>query len=309
MKFNIKLSYHLITGASSLIGRTLCKRLVDNNEFVIAIVRQNSPNRLLLQNHANLLVLEINIEDISEYIPDYIKLKSCVHFAWGGTNGVGRNDIKIQDKNFSMSKLIFEFASSRGSSVFVGAGTQAEYGPTVGKITEDSHCKPITEYGKTKLKFTNYLLERSNEIEMKCYMPRIFSVYGPGDKEWTFTQYVIDCYTNNKVPQLSGCKQIWNFLYIDDLIDLYMNFIKGDIPCGIYNVSNNESLVLKDYAELIRSTFKNGLKPKYNDKKDSNVYSLDVSNKKICSALKWSSAVSFLDGIGIIKTSKGLKYE
>ena len=73
------------------------------------------------------------------------------------------------------------FASkSLGCKVFVGAGSQAEYGNKGGVMRPDTFPEPISGYGMAKLcagQMTRYLCKQAG---IKHVWPRILSVYGKG---------------------------------------------------------------------------------------------------------------------------------
>ena len=75
-------------------------------------------------------------------------------------------------------------ANALGCKRFIGAGSQAEYGPMdVERISPDSPTNPSTPYGASKL--ASYYLAGMlcRELGMECIWPRIFSVYGIHEKE------------------------------------------------------------------------------------------------------------------------------
>lgn len=73
-----------------------------------------------------------------------------------------------------------------GCKRFIGAGSQAEYGPMdVPRIAPDSPVHPTTPYGASKLAANQLSSMLCKELGMEWIWPRIFSVYGIYEKETT----------------------------------------------------------------------------------------------------------------------------
>jgi nucleoside-diphosphate-sugar epimerase len=53
----------------------------------------------------------------------------------------------------------------------------------------------------------------------------------------------------NQPCNLTECKQLWDFLYIDDAIDGLVKLIENHCEAGIYNFGSGESKSLKYYVE------------------------------------------------------------
>lgn len=73
------------------------------------------------------------------------------HLAWTGTVGAARNDMFQQNKNVEYALEAVELAASLGCKIFVGAGSQAEYGRVEGKLCADTPVFPENGYGIAKL--------------------------------------------------------------------------------------------------------------------------------------------------------------
>ena len=69
---------------------------------------------------------------------------------------------KLQESNYIASVNSLKTAKDLGVKVFFSAGSQAEYGIKTNNVLETSKCKPVTAYGKAKLKFFDYAIDYCN---------------------------------------------------------------------------------------------------------------------------------------------------
>lgn len=176
----------LITGATSFLGVSLIDTLVNNKVEVYAVVRPNSDNLNRLKSY-NVNLIELDIANFSELKKlDLPAIDAFYHLAWHGTRGDMRDDKKIQSINFQASIHALQTAISCKCKVFIGAGSQAEYGQISGEIPETDQLElPNTQYGKAKLqvyKEAKTILKNNN---IRFVWPRIFSLYGPNDYQNT----------------------------------------------------------------------------------------------------------------------------
>lgn len=81
----------LVTGATSMIGLSLCKRLCKDNNQIIAVVRKNSCKLDKLPKTDNIKILECDMQDYSLLSGMYAEeIDSAVLLAWNGTRGTSQ---------------------------------------------------------------------------------------------------------------------------------------------------------------------------------------------------------------------------
>lgn len=240
----------VITGATSFIGVNLIKALLTENYQIYAVIRPNSQKSGLLPISKKIHLIEAEMVDYSkldQFIP-----KPCdvfVHLAWNGTRGASRMNMAMQEQNYQCSIKALNAALRLGCSMAISAGSQAEYGLCNNAISEDTPCHPNTEYGKWKLKFYEdaFKLCQANNVHFK--EPRIFSVYGPGDFDGTLVISTLRKMLNNQDCKLTKCKQMWDFIFIDDVIKGIIKLIDTDCSDGIYNFASGTARPLKSFIE------------------------------------------------------------
>lgn len=291
----------VVTGATSFIGVHIIKEYLKNNCAVIAVVRRNSKNSNRIPKSNLLTIVEIDMEQIEEIIQkiETKKIDIFYHLAWEGARVPYRDDAILQNENYRCAINAMKAAKLLGCDIFIGSGSQAEYGSCIGKISEDYEAKPITEYGKAKLRAYEALKVMAKENSIKFIWARIFSVYGILDYQGTLIMSTLGKMTRNESIQLTQCVQNWDFIYVEDVARAMYLFANISCMDGIYNIASGKSRYLKEFIidmkEICKSTseLQFGAIP-YNSE---GVISFEPIVDKLKQNLRWSCEVEFDDGI------------
>lgn len=190
-------------------------------------------------------------------------------------------------------------ASALGCKRFFFSGSQAEYGLCSELTSECHNCLPISEYGKAKLAFGNWAAECSRYLTMKYYHLRIFSVYGPGDHEYSLVNTCVDRFASGEVMEFGECTQKWNYMFIDDCVEAITSLMVSESDGGIYNIASNDTRQLKDYISEINRIYGGNGTAVYGVKPPNaeGVTSLIPDISKLMNAANWYPKTSFCDGI------------
>ena len=130
----------------------LCAKLLAEGVTVYAVTHPGSARAALLPQDARLHVVPCDAAELAalpELIPE--KADAFFHFAWAHTIGPGRNDMPAQIENIRYTIAACRAAAQLGCQVFIGAGSQAEYGRVEGVLTAQTPCFPENGYGMAKL--------------------------------------------------------------------------------------------------------------------------------------------------------------
>lgn len=291
---------YVVTGATGLIGTQLVSKLLENDCFVYAIIRPESINKNRIIQHDNLQIIELGIEDyclLYKYIP--VSVDGIFHLAWEGGRGSSRNDKDIQYKNYICSIDLMISAIKLGVNVFIGSGSQAEYGKCTGKIDENYTTSPITEYGKYKLKTYETLKNLSQENNIKFIWPRIFSVYGKYDFDNTLIMSSLKKLSKNENLQLTECRQDWDFIHVKDAVDaLYLLGLSNCIA-GIYNIASGYSRPLREFVIDLKRITNSSSKLDFGaiEYGSEGIVSFNPSVLKLKTNTTWTCNISFEEGI------------
>ena len=285
----------VITGANSFIGRTLSKRALEKGWDVILSVRPGREKDLPQNTH----FLPICMEEY-ERLGDLVGECDCfIHLAWKGTRGLYRMDSRLQAENVRDGRKAIKSMIRAGCKKVITAGSQAEYGPHYGQITEESVCIPNTAYGKAKLEFYEQTVQECRKEGVAYKALRIFSLYGPGDDSSTMISRILRNMQENRPCELTQGIQMWDYLHIEDAVDSILRLC--NMPCedGVYNLGSGHARQLRDYvlemAQIVHSDspLLFGMIPY----PETGMISLWPDVTKLKHALNWEPQISFEEGI------------
>lgn len=242
----------IITGPTGTIGVALVDVLTKRGCEVYAVCRPDSSNIKNLKPHKNLHVVEC---DISNLLSLKDKLSSgfdaFYHFAWNGTFGESRNEVDSQLSNVEYTIDAVNLARSLGCNVFVGAGSQAEYGHFAAPANENTYTKPFSLYGAAKLAAGQMSRVYARNLSMKHIWVRIFSVFGPCDDSRTLVSYVINELRAGRCPVLTSGEQVWDYLYSYDAAEALVRVVEAGKAGATYCLGSGEHRLLKEYIQDI----------------------------------------------------------
>lgn len=243
----------VITGPTGTIGTALSRCLVKHGVTVYAVCRPDSPRISAIPHMEGLYVVECeasNLRRLPSLIPGDVD--AFYHFAWVHTIGTGRNDMPAQINNIRYTIDAVRAAKALGCKVFLGAGSQAEYGRVEGLLKPDTPCFPENGYGMAKLCAGQMSRTECNALEMDHIWMRILSVYGPGDGEMTMITSTIKKLLIQERPSLTAGEQMWDYLYADDAAKaFYLAAVYGQ-DGAVYPLGSGQALPLRTYVEMLR---------------------------------------------------------
>lgn len=258
-----------ITGATGAIGMALVRKLLDENVRVTVYLRRGSKrsgrmkafDRELAAGQLDIVFL--GLEEIREYLagmgvpedpaqasPENPGKDESVfyHLGWSGTFGTSRNDREAQQKNIEYTLDSLRLAARLGCGLFVGTGSQAEYGRAEGALTPDTKTAPESEYGKAKLEAGIESRRLAEKLNLRHLWVRILSVYGPYDGGETMIMSTIRRLSRGERAPLTQGIQTWDFLYSGDAAKaLYLLGCKEKLHGKIYCLGSGTELPLREY--------------------------------------------------------------
>lgn len=249
---------YIITGASGFIGVEISKTLLAQQDTVYAVCRKGSKNLKDVPKHENLKMVWADLDHLEDIKDQVDNADVFIHLAWQGTVGGGRNNTEIQETNKANAYTAMRVSKAIGCKVFVDSGSQAEYGTCSDFITEDSPCKPFSDYGKAKLEVWQKGRILCDELGLKYVHLRIFSMYGENDHPYTLVMSIIDKMLRNEPSiDLSSCTQMWNYVYCPDasrmIVGLCENALSNhDFKAETYNIASDDTRELKEFVERIK---------------------------------------------------------
>lgn len=292
----------VITGASGMLGQALIRCLVENDVSVLAIVRPNSKRNDALFSHEKVNILECDLSDLisaSEHIKeDY---DAFFHFGWSGTFGQSRNNMYGQNDNVKYTLDAVELAHKLNCKVFLGAGSQAEYGRVENNtmLSGELPTYPETGYGIAKLCAGQMSRVLCKEYGIRHVWTRILSIYGPGDKEHTMVMSGILSMLRGERPKYTKGEQQWDYLHCDDAAKaFYLAADKGK-DGAVYCIGSGKIRLLKDYIKCIRDAVNPNMELRFGEVPyyDKQVMYLCADISELQKDTGFTPQISFEEGI------------
>lgn len=286
----------IITGATSMLGVALIEECVAHGIEVVALVRRNSSKTTVLPSSPFVTVIEADLNDLKSIAYE----KSCdvfYHFAWAATSKETRDDPQSHLKNVQYTLDAVELARRVGCKVFVGAGSQAEYGIYNGKLAPDTRVDPLSSYGIAKYGAGKFSRKLCDQYGMSHIWTRIFSVYGEHDSENTMIQYALRQFRAGKPAQFSAATQQWNYLYEADAGKIFYLLGEKGVPSGTYCVASEDTRPLKDFILEMQQVYGNGAQCVFAPPSNEKMVSLDPDITSLVEVIGWRPQTSFAEGI------------
>ena len=245
--------YAVVTGASGMLGIALIRKLTAEGYGVYAVVRPNSKRICNIPKQDDVTIVECDLQDYQQ-LPTLIgnDCEMFFHFAWEGTFGNSRNDTDLQMRNIVGALDAAKAAKASGCKVFLGAGSQAEYGRSSAMLSPESPAFPENGYGIAKLcagQMTRIFCSRNNIRHIWC---RIFSVYGEYDGDQTMVMLAVNKFLKGEKPNFTAGEQLWDYLYCEDAAKAFYLAAEKGKDGSVYCVGSGTVRPLREYILAIR---------------------------------------------------------
>lgn len=294
----------IVTGATGAVGSAVVRRAVEQGKDVTCIVHQGSKRLGNLPQGNKVHIVECDLYDYRAFSLDG-QYDAFIHLSWEKTFGASRDDAEVQARNIQYTLDAVQLAHRCGCSVFVGAGSQAEYGVQSVDLTPDLPVKPESGYGIAKYAAGKLSAMLCKSLGIRQCWVRILSVYGPNDGENSLINYLIREFKAGNSPQLTKCEQMWDYLYADDAADAILAVAEKGVDGKAYPLGSGNGRKLSEYVEDIKNTINPSIAVQFGAKEyyPHQPMHLVADVSELTADTGWMSKTFFLDGI---KTTIGL---
>lgn len=241
----------VITGATGAVGMALISELISRNIEVLVLLRQGSRNADAIPESPLVKKLTCPLDRISELFIGGARYDAFFHLGWAGTVSDARDDVALQLKNAVYTIDAVELAARLGCSVFIGAGSQAEYGRVTLPLTESTPTFPQSAYGVAKLCAGQMSALACRRLGIRHVWARILSVYGPYESKNSLISYAINQLLDGKSTEFTACEQTWDFLYSADAAKALVSLALCQSAEGVYCLASGSSRPLGEYIKII----------------------------------------------------------
>lgn len=290
----------VITGATGMLGIALIEQLISQNVEVLAIVNPNSSRKNRIPVSRLITIQECDLSQLSSLSKRIsTKYDTFYHFAWMGTFGDSRNDSYMQNKNVTYTLDAVQLASMLGCDMFIGAGSQAEYGRVSCKLSPETTVNPDNGYGIAKYAAGKLSAIHARKLGIKHVWTRILSVYGPYDGEKTMVMSSILKLLTGQRPQYTKAEQMWDYLYSEDAARAFYLIGEKGRNDAVYCLGSGLPQPLSQFINEIRDEIDPSLKVGIGeiDYPPNQVMNLSADISNLTNDTGFLPQISFKEGI------------
>lgn len=241
----------LITGADGFLGQNLVSQLLKDNVYVYAIVYPGN-NVYADRVCENFTVIELDMEEIPDIAGRISEEIDCIyHFAWVGVQPELRNDYEVQMRNIKIAMNCLKIATDVHAKKIVFPGSTNEYLYYGKPINKDAIPSPRDAYGATKVAIRYLCSANALNMGIDFVYVIIASIYAEDRRDNNVVFYTINCLLNKQKPSLTKLEQLWDYVYIDDVIDALVLIGERGQNGMIYAIGHGDNCPLRNYIEVI----------------------------------------------------------
>lgn len=287
----------LVLGGTGFIGHNLLKRL-NNNIYESYSISRKIPQKKYRIKNVNYIKCDIsNKNEIKK------KINNNFDYVFNLSGNIDhQNKKQTLNSHYLGCKNLLRALLKKKFKLFIQIGSSMEYGDIISPHKETDQCNPNSFYGFAKLKATKFIQKIYKKRKFPYIVLRLYQIYGPHQKFDRLIPFVIKSELEKKEYKCTSGIQVRDFIYVDDLIDLFLIILKKNkVKYGVYNVGCSKPIKVKNIINLIHNLIKKG-RPLFNVHKMRKDERLEIypRNTKLKNFFKWKVRTSL--ELGIKKT-------
>jgi len=155
--------------------------------------------------------------------------------------------------NMTSSIQVIRMALASGVSRIVGAGSCWEYGDLQGELSERMPTAPTSMFAQSKSCIRQLLSSVEQETGTQTRWPRIFYVYGSGQREGSLIPMTIKAWRAGSAPDLRDTQSAIDLIHVEDVAIGLVALALRSGPSGVFNLGSGVATKVGDVVELVRT--------------------------------------------------------
>ncbi len=290
----------LVTGATGFFGSHLTRLLWQRGHEVTILMRPESDPWRIADVLPNVQIVSGDLSDLASIREQIVDCRpdAVLHLAWQGVQSRFRND-QIQSENIGQAAQLLAISHQAGCRVWIGFGSQAEYGPKQKAVCETEAPAPTSLYGMAKLATMEMSRAMSALMDLRWVWIRVFSLYGPADEPSWMLPSLIQQLLRREVPALTAGTQMWDYLYVEEAADAVAQVMETATADGLFNLGSGQARPLKQIVEEVRDVVDPSLSLKFGEVpfRSDQVMHLEADITRLQEAIAWRPRSDFSEGL------------
>lgn len=281
----------LVTGGHGFIGSPLCRRLASLGASVIAVSRTPHPDAPGIRSVALDLTDQMAVDRLFvETQPDTI-----LHLA---SHVVGHRSPEVVlstlHNNLTSTVHLLLAAERHRCRRVVLTGSLEEPTP------DGDWPVPSSPYAAAKLAAGSYGRMFQALFGLPVITLRVFMVYGPGQADLKkLIPYVVTSLKRGETPVLSSGTREVDWIYVDDVVDAYVQAARHDgIDGATIDVGRGELYTVREVVERLFRIMGRSEPPRFGGQADRQMEQVRIADVARSEALLgWRAKVTLTDGL------------
>lgn len=284
----------LVTGAGGFIGRHLLRSVPADWETV-ALVR-GEPPPTPERTGISWVVADVTKEGFERVLP--ADVDAVVHLAQSRFDrAFPEGALDVVDVNVGATARVLEYARSSGVRQFVLASTATVYRPRREPLDEGAELDCASFYAASKR--SAELLARAYSELYSCWILRIFTTYGPGQRGRLLAELVERVRTGEPVSVAGRAGLLLSPIHVMDVAAALVAAAGCGLPGGhgyeVVNVGGEETLGIRAIAEEIGAAL--GRPPLFEQVEGQGAHGWAADRSKLVDLLRVPRPLPFAEGI------------
>lgn len=243
----------IVSGANGFVGSAVVRELINNDYNVMALVNNGNADRLPIDERIKVVSFDIrNPLDYKREIEGF-GADTFYHFAWSGSAGQARADIRLQLNNALWTIECVKFAKEIGCKRFINAGSIMEIETYRAAFSSGNRPGLGYIYGSGKLVAHTMCKSVAANIGIELLWGMITNAYGPGEMSPRMVNTTIRKCINNEAPQFTAGTQNYDFVYIDDVARAFRLIGENGKSFCEYTIGSGNAKPLKEFLLEMKS--------------------------------------------------------
>ena len=303
----------LVTGANGFVGSHLMRELIIQGATVLGVVKNTTPLHPLLKEYKDRFVFYktslLDLDAINKLLQEH-KVSVIYHLAGQAIVEIGQDSpVGTFEVNVRGTWNILEAARVNKVKKIIIASTTHVYGDNPNlPYKEEYFPQPSRPYETSKACADLLAQSYADTYNMQVEIPRFVNIYGPGDLNFTrLVPRVIQSVLNGKNPHIWDVGAVRDFIYIDDVIDVYKKLAEIELPnekrVRAVNIGYGEPVkvltVIKKIIGLADNKKINIIVQSVPGTRENEIKKQYISTEKAERELHWKPKVSISKGIKV----------